>query len=435
MALPQITSPAWTPRTKRTVTLIVLLLIGLLLWQVADALPMIIITLILSYLLWPVVQFNERRLRFMPAGRRPMAVLFSFIFVIFLFALVVFLVVPVIVAQVQELGSNLPSMLSGLELELNRVLSEPLTFNGRPILIDGQVFIPLEQLRKATGAETVGEVFQFENLDLMAAAQGILGSVGGLTGSAFAFLGRAFDFGVNATLLLVMMFYLLKDGDVFAERIVHMAPPEYEGDVRRFMYELGQIWNAYLRGQLILSVVIGMAVLLAALALGLPNAPILALIAGLLEFIPNIGPFLAMIPAVFLAFVSQSTTLPFLEGPSLALAVVVVWTLIQNLESFLIVPRVMGDSLDLHPFVVIVAVLVGASLAGILGVLLAAPFVATGRLVLQYIYGKLTDQDPFSESAFPDKQWRNRRKLRAVKVINDLRGWYTRRTKNGKRNV
>jgi predicted PurR-regulated permease PerM len=136
-------------------------------------------------------------------------------------------------------------------------------------------------------------------------------------------------------------------------------------------------------------------VFVAATVLGVPNPLVLGLIAGVLEFVPNLGPLLALVPAALLALVSQSNTLPFLEGPTFALVVIIVWTLIQNVESLIIVPRVMGGSLNLHPVVVIVGVLAGASFAGALGVILAAPAIASVRLLLHYIYGKVTDQQVF----------------------------------------
>ncbi len=401
-------SPQWTLRTKRTVTLIVLLLLGLLLWQVANILPIIIIAALLSYLLTPVVNVNERILRRVP-GKRTLAVLGTFVFVLLLIALVLLVILPVLINQVQELGTNLPETLAQIEQSATEALARPLVIFGREIVIDGAPFIPLDRLRQATGEETLGAMLQLENLDFGAAAQGLLGSLGGLTGSAFTFLGRAFSTAVNLTLLLVMMFYLMKDGHVFLRGVINMTPKTYEGDARRFLFELGDLWNAYLRGQLILCLLIGVVVFVAMTLLGVPNAPILGLIAGILEFVPNIGPFLSLIPAVLLALVSQSSTVPFLEGGSLAVAVTVVYLLVQQFEAFVVVPRVMGDNLNLHPFVVIVAVLAGASLAGILGVLLAAPFVASGRLVLQYVYGKLTDADPFNVPAFtPPERLRKR---------------------------
>ena len=93
-----------------------------------------------------------------------------------------------------------------------------------------------------------------------------------------------------------------------------IVPEDYHSDARRLFYELGDVWNAYLRGQLILSLTMGVAVLMAALILGVPNAPILGLLSALLEFIPNIGPLLALIPAALL--VGRPLTLDGDEQPA-----------------------------------------------------------------------------------------------------------------------
>jgi predicted PurR-regulated permease PerM len=114
-----------------------------------------------------------------------------------------------------------------------------------------------------------------------------------------------------------------------------------------------------------------------------------------MEFIPNIGPATAMIPAASIALFSQSTTFPALSGWLFALVVVGVWTVLQQTEAAVLIPRIVGDSLNLHPFVVIVAVVGGVSVGGIFAVLIAAPVVASVRLIAQYIYGKLMDKDPF----------------------------------------
>jgi predicted PurR-regulated permease PerM len=191
------------------------------------------------------------------------------------------------------------------------------------------------------------------------------------------------------------MFYLLRDGGRFYHALVEFITPTYRNDTRRLLYELAKVWNGYLRGQLILCLFIGVLVFIAATVLGLPNPLVLGLISGLLEFIPNLGPFLALIPATLLALVSQSSTMPFLEGPIFALVVIIVWTAIQNIEAIIVVPHVMGGSLNLHPVIILVGVLVGASLAGALGVILAAPTIASARVLGHYLYGKLTDQEMF----------------------------------------
>jgi predicted PurR-regulated permease PerM len=399
---PQISSPGWTARTKRIVALICLLLIGIALWQIADIMPLVIVAVVLSYLLTPIVTFIDRKVLTFPPFRgrshRWVAIVLTFILVLWLISLVILLVVPVLVDQLREFGNRIPELFSNIEAEVRRVLSQPIT-------IANQTFVPMESLEAALGPTPEGENGALGQVNLAEAGTTFFRS---LTGTAFGFLGGAVNAVINTIFLLTLMFYLLKDGGQFVEAAVHVTPMSYQGDMRRLFYELAHVWNAYLRGQLILSAVMGILVFLAATILGVPNPPILGLLSALLEFIPNLGPALALIPAALLALGSQSSTLPFLEGPTFAVVVIVVWTLLQNVEAVVLVPRIMGTSLNLHPVVVMIGVLAGASVAGALGVILAAPVIASLRILGQYIYGKLTDRYPFVEPRPKDPEQQRR---------------------------
>jgi len=217
-----------------------------------------------------------------------------------------------------------------------------------------------------------------------------------LANPAIGFLGGAFSFLITTFFVLVMLFYLMRDGPAFIEYFVSAVPESYQGDARRMLYELGLVWNAYLRGQILLCLAVAVAVYLASLILGLPQPLVLALIAGFLEFVPNIGPALSYIPALLFALTTSSATIPGLHaGLPFAVVVLVTFMGIQQLEALFLVPRILGRSLDLHPFVVLAAILIGAGLAGLLGIVLAAPTVATLRLVGRYLRGKLLDEDVF----------------------------------------
>jgi predicted PurR-regulated permease PerM len=122
-------------------------------------------------------------------------------------------------------------------------------------------------------------------------------------------------------------------------------------------------------------------------------------IAGVLEFIPNIGPILATIPALLVAlFQSDASWLGSLVGPFwFAIIVVLLYAVIQRVENVVLVPRIIGRSLNLHPLFVFVGALVGASVAGVFGILLAAPLLASAKLILFYIYRKLSDLPPFDQ--------------------------------------
>lgn len=401
--------------------------------RLSEILPILAVAVILAYLLTPLVNFIENRvlgigpLRHLP--RRNMAVMLTYVVIITGFVITVLVVVPTIARQVEAFGRQLPELLRGVEQDLEHTLNEPLTFNGEPILINGQPFVPLKQLQDATGVEHLTELLKLDELNLVGTTQTFIGS---LTGPAFDFVGGALTAIINVTFLLSMMFFIMRDGSMFIDKGVQLTPPLYRGDLRRLLYELGQVWNAYLRGQLTLALIMGTAAGIAATMVGLPNPLILGLVSGLLEFIPSIGAGLAIFPAALLALTSQSTTVPFLEGLPFLVVVVVVWAVLQNIEAIILVPRIMGNSLNLHPLAVIIGIIAGASFAGLLGIILAAPAVASLRVFGQYIYGKLMDRDPFpsavvrkpskpSRSALLRQEWVARLGGHARDILNNAR--------------
>lgn len=393
---PPVNSPAWTGRTKRYVALFVVVLIGLALLRFSDLLPMVAVAVVLAYLISPLATWIDERVlsfgRFARRDHRGLSVLLTYVLLFAVIIILILVVVPGIITQFEEFGSRIPPLLESLGGTLERGLSHPITIGGEPIIINGEPIIPLEQLRQITGTPGDQELLRLEDLNLVEATRSFIST---LTLPAFSFVGGALTAVINLIFMLSMMFYLIRDGGMFTEKLVEAAPRLYRNDVRRILFELGQVWDAYLRGQLTLSMIMGITVFVVATLLGVPNPIILGLISALLEFIPSIGSGLAIFPAALLAVSSQSTTLPFLEGVPFAVVVVIVWAILQNIEAIVLVPRIMGGSLNLHPFIVIVAVITGASLAGALGVILAAPTVASLRVLGQYIYGKLLDQDPF----------------------------------------
>ncbi len=411
---PPITSPLWSSRTKRTVALVCLVVIGIVASQIRGVLPLLIVSALLAFLLSSLVTVLEKHVfSFMP-GSRIWAILLTFLIVILLVVVVVLLIFPVLFSQFSDFASQLPGALNTLQTQIQDWLSQPLTFRGDVIQVNGVPLVPLEQINQAFGSN--GEPLQLQNFDLLGAARTFFSS---LTGPAFNVLGSAFQIVINVLFVFVLTFYLLKDGAMFVQNLVKVTPEKYQDDVQRLLYELAQVWNAYLRGQLILNVFIGVTTFIVAALLGLPNALILGLLAGLLEFVPNLGPILSMIPAVLLALFSQSSTLPFLEGMPFVLAVIVAYIAIQNFEAYVIVPRVIGGSLNLHPLVIIIGVLAGASLGGALGVILAAPIIASLRVLGQYIYGKLLDKPMFL-----DERPRQHESSDDLGWLRNIRNWF-----------
>lgn len=176
--------------------------------------------------------------------------------------------------------------------------------------------------------------------------------------------------------------------------------PAYRRDIERGIREFDRIWRAYLRGQIVLAVVIFLAVWISLSLLGVQNAFGLGVLSGLLEFLPVIGPVVGTIVAASVAFL-QPTNYLGLEPWAFALLVIGVMLVIQQIENNVLVPRIVGEALDLHPLVIIIGVFMGAALAGLIGAILAAPILATIKLVGTYAWRKMFDLPPFPE---PEKE-------------------------------
>lgn len=196
--------------------------------------------------------------------------------------------------------------------------------------------------------------------------------VGAATGVAF----RVFGAVVSAVTVVILSIYMLLEGPAIKRGFLDLFPRKHHAQLERVLQHVGLKFGGWLRGQLFLGFLIGLAAGLGTWALGLPYPYLLGLAAGITELIPMIGPVLGAIPAVLIA----------LFGPTWRLiAVIVYFTLIQQTEGNLLVPRVMKQAVGLSPLLTIVALMVGAQLMGILGALLAVPIAAA----LQVIVGEV----------------------------------------------
>ena len=352
-------STAWSPTTKRLVGAGLVIILLLVLYLFRALLPPVAIALVLAYILKPFADLIERRTRL----SRTLSVILVFVILLLLISLIPVTVVPYAVDRITRLN-----------LDLQQLTDDLLTFLSQPITILGYS-IGLQDM--------VG--------DLQGALQDLL--------RPFATQTITVLFGIASSLLwllsiLIISFYLVKDAERLRTFLDRIAPPGYTDELGRLREEINHVWKAFFRGQLLLGIIIGVVVWLSMVAVGLPNAGLMGLLAGLLEVIPTFGPVLSTIPALLVAFFLGSTYLP-LGNFWFAVLVLGIYTLIQQLENAYLVPRIMGRRLQLHPVVVFIGVLAGGLLYGALGVLLAAPIIGTFRVALRYTYAKLLDQDPF----------------------------------------
>ncbi|OGY53713.1 MAG: hypothetical protein A3A24_00895 [Candidatus Buchananbacteria bacterium RIFCSPLOWO2_01_FULL_46_12] len=213
--------------------------------------------------------------------------------------------------------------------------------------------------------------------------QGLQGIQSGLTkaaGGVYSFIIAIFANLVNFVLVLVIAFYLVVQRDSLAKMLRAVAPAHYHGYLTDLSGRIQAKIGSWARGQLILGVAIAGLSFVGLLFLLPKYALVLALVAGITELIPYIGPILGAIPAVFLGFTAGEPSL------TRGLFVLAFYLLVQQVENNFLVPKVMKKQLGLNPVVTIIAILIGARLAGIIGIILAIPVsTALGVVVKDFI--------------------------------------------------
>jgi predicted PurR-regulated permease PerM len=193
-------------------------------------------------------------------------------------------------------------------------------------------------------------------------------------------------------ILPVWVAYLLKDRVTLVATFDNAIPGPWRFDVWAVIGTVERVFGQWVRGQIVLGLSVG---ILTFVALQISSelidpifgryAILLSVIAGVLELVPIIGPIIAAIPAVLLAAT---------VGPGATVAALVLYTLIQQVENNFLVPKIQGDAVELHPAAVMVAIIVGGSLAGLLGAILALPITAAFRDVVRYLFRRLSPGEP-----------------------------------------
>jgi predicted PurR-regulated permease PerM len=413
---PLVPSSAWDLGTKRIVVVCLLLSGLVMLWAIRPLIPLLVIAGVIAYFLSPLVDLGER-------VRIPRAISTLVLYMLLIVGIVLtpILLVPVLLSQLASLNfdvqatairlfswaatsiSNLPDTveLFGFTLSLAG-LTEQLEQNFRNF-----AFIP-------TLAEILGYFQQ-----LISTATNVVGSTAiiGVT-----VVGSIIQVIVTFLLILFLSLYLTKDSPSIRNYIEGLFPRNYQSEWIDLFRRMGHIWQAFFRGQLILCLVVGLTTWIALELAGMPGALLLGLLAGALEIIPTLGPTLSMIPAVFIALIQGSDVLAAygINNLGFALVTVGIYFIIQQLENYILVPRIIGKGVNLHPIVVLIGVAIGFNLFGILGALFAAPVLASLRVLGAYIHAKLLDYEPFQDQPSRSSVQRSRRVYRRTVTGDEL---------------
>jgi len=369
-------SARWGTTTKMLVAVTALVLVSLVIVRFQSIIQLLVVAGIVSFLLVPIVRAMKTRARFSWTAATN---------IVFLFLILVLITASTAtsLALVQQLQS--------LALTIQRILLE---LPARIASLNGQTV-------------TVGPwVLDLFRLDLAPITEQALATIqptlGRLSSLLTSLASVAIESIARLVFILAAAYFLTSDYEKLRRGWTSLSIPGYDQDTRRLQQALGRIWDAFLRGQLIVALTSGILTGVLMLALGVRSPLGLGVLGGLAKFVPIIGPFSAGTVAALMAFFQPGNWYGVTPLTHAVLVIAGVIVLDQSLD-YMLIPRLMGQSLNLHPVVILVGAIVGASLAGILGLLLSAPSMATLLLLGRYVGRKLLDQSPWEPpiDAFP----------------------------------
>jgi predicted PurR-regulated permease PerM len=361
-------SPPWSSTTKLVVSLTVVAIVAYLLVQFRGIIVPLLLAFVLAYLLSPLAGFLQTRLHLSWGLAAGLIYLFLLILLLGSLTLGGLGLVPQVSSLVTVVQVNLASLPGVLHDMSGQVyMIGPFQFDFRhvdPSALSGQ---------------------------LLGIAQPVLGRTGTLLSTV---AGGAAQFLAWGLFVLVISYFVLSESGGLRGGLLNLDVPGYSDDVRRLGAELSRIWNAFLRGQIIiffLTVVIYSVVFS---VLGVHYAIGIALLAGFSKFVPYVGPLITWTTLALVAYF-QPTTAFGLGHFGYALLVVGLAIVIDQGFDNVVSPRIIGQVLRVHPAAVLVAAFISANLLGLLGVVLAAPMLATVLLAWRYMMRKMLDLDPW----------------------------------------
>ncbi len=302
---------------------IIAILLGLFfLYLIKDLIIILFVSLIFAVALNPIVNKWEEK-----GIKRVLSLVLIYLILFAILGIIISTFVPTIINQFKDLIQNISPY-----------------FKNLPNLSADQGQTAGSNLQKAL--DSFSALFKAES--------GLFSGVISLFGGFGSFL-----------FILVITFYLVLDKESIKKFFYSFIPVKYQNYLMPFLQKFQEKIGLWFKGQMILCLIIGALCYIGLLIIGIKFALVLALLAGITEIIPYLGPFLGAIPAVLIALLYFS--------PMKALLVVILYILVQQLENTIITPRIMGKAIDLNPIIIICSLWVGGKIGGILGMLIAVP--------------------------------------------------------------
>jgi predicted PurR-regulated permease PerM len=358
-----------SPRQKRLILWLTLAVaVATVLWAARAVLLPYILGLVLAYLLLPVVNWIHRHMpkKIRASGvARPLSIIITYLVLISLIVGIFAFFVPLVIEQAQILIENWPE----LSEQVRELWEESLGWYTENIPDQW------EQTIETNLRDLADDIATAIQKGIVATVQTVAGTVG---------------FVIGLVVIPFWLFYVLHDENELKEGIAHAVPLQARADATCAVRLIDDILSAYIRGQLLLVLFVGGMATIAMFIIGVPFALVLGVIAGLFEILPYIGPILGAIPAILVALVSD---------PISALWTAIAFFSIQQVENLILVPRIAGESVQLHPAAVMVVLVMGNEVGGFLGMIVAVPITAIIRDIFKYAYLRLLDEPVEPEEA------------------------------------
>jgi len=320
-----------TGTVLRTIFILLALVVA---WLVRDILCYVFLAFLLAGILYPFARWAERH-----KIPKALAVIAVYILIVGALALLLALMLPVIVGEVRSIPSAYGSSFGWASGWISVV--------------------------KAWVARLVVDT------DWSSTLLGIQGQMQDLVGNLFSTLTGAVGALAGVVIVFVLSFYIIIEEPAIKRAFQDLVPEEHREYATQFATRVMNRLGDWMRGEIVLMVILGMLYLVVYLVLGVPFPVLLALLGGFMEFIPYLGPIISGIPAILLALTIS---------PGHAIAAFVCMIVIHELESNLIAPKVMQKSVGLNPVISIIAFLVGLQLFGVVGGIIAIPVATCGSL-------------------------------------------------------
>jgi predicted PurR-regulated permease PerM len=376
----------WSTPTKYVMS-IGLFFAGLLVLYVFRSVwPLLILAALISFLLRPVIRFFNRRL-WMPRGA---AIVVAHVLVIVALLALPLLLLPSVINAINfvaglDFQAFANQVITGLKSSLASLRSTQVVILG--LNLSDQLTPLIDSLNTVPTLNLPGPI----------SYPSVIASVGSTLASSLGLavdvMGSAASAVIAFFMMIVASMYLSRDAHLLREGLLGHVPAHYRPEITELLNRLGGIWGSFLKGELLVMLIIGGLVALGGLALGIPGAIFLGIVAALLEVIPNLGPIIATIPALVVALLQGSTHLN-VTHVQFTLIVLMFYLVIQLLENNIVVPFVLGDAVKLHPLMVMLGSVVAFTQWGILGALLAAPVMASAKELVSYAYQKIVEMGP-----------------------------------------